>query len=1548
MDLREVFEGIAVNLVSSLIAETAGAVRRKLKGDPAESALRAAISEALESAFRETGLSPQEIEHNQGVFQSFFRDEDVLAELSLLIDPRPDRSLDIDRLAAKLESAGLDPRRLIGFDFRGFLISFGREYYAAVAREEPLQGLLNTKMLGEIVARLGDVAGLSERAALASERTEVQVEGLRREIQAFIGGSLSREDFFRFIYTQTAGFVPALDGLLFLGEEIQKAGYTPRIDPEGQFQITDGRSWPPALVEALAQAATRLRQVLADRQPSDADLDALADRYRRHLIDWFQSLTFQGLAPSVHSIVLRLEEIYVELRVVAEMPDAADSFSADERRILQEADGRDAQDRDELLRNLERFRRDRWSRSLPERKPISAALYQSDQRAAVILGDPGSGKTTLLHFLALVHARGSEVAAETLAISAAEADRLPIFVPLAAFEDMLRERPGLTLVDFLASYYDRRRGLPGLGPLFRRALESGRALVLLDGIDEVLDPGTRSYVAQQVGALIGEWSPRGVRFAVSSRFVGYLPVSGNPRTFSVLEFGEREIEVFTHRWAHAYERWVAGEGSAEAVSRARTLEKDLLADVRSNESVRRLAANPLMLTLLALLRRQVSPLPRRRIQLYDVYVSTLLDNWLGARSPGAREKAIELDGHRAKNILISLALWLQREKPSGTAGRVETERKLVEILLEEKGYGPDAVPVEQVRAAEEQARRFLHEMRALTGLFVERGYDAFGFLHLTFQEFFAGRALARLGTEERWRAIRPHLHDSGWREPILLCAGWLGIVEGRRPEVTALVRQILDHQDPAERYLHRNLLLALAIAGDDVGLDPNLLNELKTVAGDLWMTKVYGLGKKLVRSLCELLVLQGEELRQYFGDLREIEDAGSRRVLVDVLGELRPRDLSQVISILEAAHRDEDFEVRRIALQSLSNWAGENQRARTLILDSLRDTDYFVKSSAIEAVKNAVAGDVEIRQIVLDSSEDEDLWVRVDAAECLASAVEDSVAQQALVRLLDDEDDWVRETAVEALASLVETREEIRSSILSRVDGDSDVVRRSAVKALARIARVGLTAREALERAMSDEDELVRNNALRGLVGIWPEDRVLEVVDLWGNGRSVTARHHAAEFIGDHPGWLELPGMLESIQRDQRVSDTTGILAGVLVPLAERMPADGRVRELITAALKNDLWRVRNGAVLAMAGWPWDETRNLFVGMLDDGNYQVRRTAAKRLAERMDGDPAIRGILLERFGHPEYPLQGALPPNISDKDLRARIDQFAYISYEPSGVAEGLARRVRRREDFRVKLIEWFRRNVRGRDQSAMARTLAHGLDIDERVEETVIWAFSHKPFSVRLDLADELSRLDEIRSPAVLSQLRNWLCMDSEPDYREFFEGQEEWAERMRTRIAAKVGAGLREDDGLRTWVLQLLGSARMSDRLGGALALLSWPGAPSELLDGIFAAIEDPRDLRSYRARLAAASLLIDRRETAGEALGLCLEALDYGTHPWEHLSGSAYVRKQAVEILGGVKGPEHSQRAYERLVRVIEEDKDPEVRDAAYDALVRLAGVRERQAG
>ena len=152
---------------------------------------------------------------------------------------------------------------------------------------------------------------------------------------------------------------------------------------------------------------------------------------------------------------------------------------------------------------------------------------------------------------------------------------------------------------------------------------------------------------------------------------------------TVLDFGRPEIELFARQWCRAYEIWAAnGKETPAAQQRAAEEERGLLADVASNPSVERLAATPLLLTLLALLRRQVGRLPDRRVQLYADYVRTLTDNWEIVRSRGARRQAPDrFDPHRAADHLMELALWLQANKPSGTARRGDLEAALVAISL---------------------------------------------------------------------------------------------------------------------------------------------------------------------------------------------------------------------------------------------------------------------------------------------------------------------------------------------------------------------------------------------------------------------------------------------------------------------------------------------------------------------------------------------------------------------------------------------------------------------------------------------------------------------------------------------------------------------------------------------------------------------------------------------------------------------------------------------------------------------------------------------------
>jgi len=952
-------------------------VRKRFQPDEEHVALTAAVSEALVTTLQHWTQDEELLIHYLHIFEKLTQREIVAGEISQLLDPRADAELDVDLLAREFQALDYDADWL-GIDFALFLRQFTQAFSSAAARSDRLRPLLDTQALQTMVEQLGQMLESSQRTAAATERSADSLDDIHFLIQRIDQRQLTPAHLQEAIRTVLEhGFGPQFKLFESLITTVQKQGYDVTVLLDGSVEIsgdTDRQSTAidPTLIRQLQQEISLLRNAIVEHTPTDEELALLEQRYRNHIINSFESLTFQGMMSTARAIALPLEDVYVELRAVAEVPEAADAFSIEERRLLlevdEEADERHEQKRQELLRQMDALRRERWSRTLPERQSIAQTLHSQDRRAFVILGDPGSGKSTLLRLLALVYAKGPESVTHTLDVAASDADRLPIFVPLAAFDDMLKHIPNLSLYEFFHRYYEQRWSIPGLRPLFERALTSGKAILLLDGLDEVLDATTRSYVSNQARALINEWSGRGVRFVVTSRFVGYrdAPLPGTLPHLSVLDFRQQEIEVFVHKWAHAYERWVAGgTDTPESTRRARDLEANLLLDVRSNPSVRRLAANPLMLTMLALLRRQVGRLPHRRILLYERYVNTLIENWVESRAHGERTSSLDiLDLNEAESVLIPLSLWLQQEKPSGTAGRHEIQRQLTQIYLNEAGLDETQATKSQHRDAQQKAVRFLTEMRHMTGLIVERGHDAYGFLHLTFQEYFAGRALAQLDEDTRWQTLSPVRHNPRWREPLLLCAGRLGVGEKRRPQVTRLVQQILECPDDTETDLHRNLLLALAIAADDVNLHPHVIDDLGKRIQACLPTNIYQLARRLIDSAGMLASISTLSLSNWLSPITECSDTHLHRYMIEQLADYVQYDSIRYI-VLQRLD-DDSASVRQAAVTALAPLLPDHPDLRTPILQRLDDANWPTRQAAVTALAPLLPDHPDLRLTMLE------------------------------------------------------------------------------------------------------------------------------------------------------------------------------------------------------------------------------------------------------------------------------------------------------------------------------------------------------------------------------------------------------------------------------------------------------------------------------------------------------------------------------------------------------------------------------------------------------
>ena len=445
----------------------------------------------------------------------------------------------------------------------------------------------------------------------------------------------------------------------------------------------------------------------------------------------------------------------------------------------------------------------------------------------VVLGDPGSGKSTLLTYLALALATGQGVA-----LGLDGDGLLPLRLPLADYADRLQQgEQGLGLKAFIVEWFAERLDIDGLDALLEQRLREGRVLLLLDGLDEVREAVWRGTVVDRVQEFLCRWCPAGNRVLLTSRIVGYRevrpPQVEGLRECTLLDFDNTEIDAFLGCWTAVVERLFVedGRGEAEAGCYTATREaEDLLAAVHGNPGVRKLAANPLLLTMLVIQKRNQVSLPRQRVLLYEQYIQSLLLDWLRART--ARIKPVVPPNERIlRRVLAPLALWMQHTAPG--QGLVH-QGALMDWLAEHRQLAG--------RGAREQdpadaAAELLRDVREHSGLLIDRGGHRFGFMHQTFMEYLAGTALAdRLqgadGQAGLIRTLADHAGDAHWRETLLLALGYIGLYQRLDIAATGLLDGLLDAPE-TEPGLHAELVAeALADIGDD-GITPDGWDALR-------------------------------------------------------------------------------------------------------------------------------------------------------------------------------------------------------------------------------------------------------------------------------------------------------------------------------------------------------------------------------------------------------------------------------------------------------------------------------------------------------------------------------------------------------------------------------------------------------------------------------------------------------------------------------------------------------------------------------------------------
>lgn len=403
----------------------------------------------------------------------------------------------------------------------------------------------------------------------------------------------------------------------------------------------------------------------------------------------------------------------------------------------------------------------------------------------VLLGDPGGGKSTLSRKLMY------DIAADKSRLEG----RVPFYVELKDYASAVRGRSKRTLVEYLEEECKSPYNLEAPPEAIEYLLLNNRAVVILDGLDELLDVSLRRDVVQAVEGFAHRFPM--CPMLVTSRRVGYFEAALSDSLFTRVGLGQ-----FSGTQVRDYvKKWFTLDESVEH-ARQEQLANSFVSD---SEFVQDLRVNPLMLSLMCGIYASENYIPRNRPDVYEKCALLLFERWDKQRGIVPE---LSFDAH-VQSALRALALHIfQTESTTSDPGEESRPKEgmrhheLVDFLksyLRQKRFDND-------EDAETAAIGFLDFCKGRAWVLTDIGAETYGFTHRTFLEYFAASQLVRLHTSAPvlYKELREQLRA------------------GEADVVAQLAVQILGKttEDGADDFLE----LAIQDAREDSDQDANLIS----------------------------------------------------------------------------------------------------------------------------------------------------------------------------------------------------------------------------------------------------------------------------------------------------------------------------------------------------------------------------------------------------------------------------------------------------------------------------------------------------------------------------------------------------------------------------------------------------------------------------------------------------------------------------------------------------------------------------------------------------
>lgn len=416
--------------------------------------------------------------------------------------------------------------------------------------------------------------------------------------------------------------------------------------------------------------------------------------------------------------------------------------------------------------------------------PCDYSEFLSEINRSVLLGDPGGGKSTFAEKLCY------DLATRRQERLVAGRELMPILVVLREY-GAEKAAHGYSILDFIKRKAESFYQLPPPPHgAFEYLLLNGHAIVIFDGLDELLDTNRRREISGDIEAFCNYYGS--VPILVTSRKVGYGQAPLDQEKFEVFyldAFDEDQVEEYATNWFEADADLTKEE--RERKTSGFIVESRVAPDLRSN---------PLMLALMCNIYRRENHIPKNRPEVYRKCAEMLFERWDKDRGIIVLLRA---EVH-IKPAVMYLAHWIYTNQ---SLQEGVTERKLIMKMMEylwPKFY-------EHQEEAESVAREFVDFCKGRAWVFSGAGRTAedeelYKFTHRTFLEYFTAFRLVRLHRTpaDLAEALLPRIEKKEW-DNVTEMAFHLQeeTVEGAWDE---LLEALLERSGSAEVETRENLL----------------------------------------------------------------------------------------------------------------------------------------------------------------------------------------------------------------------------------------------------------------------------------------------------------------------------------------------------------------------------------------------------------------------------------------------------------------------------------------------------------------------------------------------------------------------------------------------------------------------------------------------------------------------------------------------------------------------------------------------------------------------